>query len=280
MSNSFSDVDRTTTRVSGFACLVEKKTSKLMVQRSAKMRFSHPDDRHATVGRIQFVRDKKWSCKMRPSTPERLHIGPLLSSLGNDIKPAHFRRNQIIFSKGDRSDSIFYIQKGSVKLTLTSRQGKEAVIAVLAAGSFFGDSALASDRPPRPSHAVALMDVRAATIDPDAMVRLLHKDDDVCDAVISSLIALKTKVIGNFGDNLLYSSEERLARALLSIAKLYEDPELWPGPKLSQQDLANMIGITRQRVNFFLKRFKKSGFVDYGGGLRVHSSIVKVVGKD
>jgi CRP-like cAMP-binding protein len=217
---------------------------------------------------------------MQPSTPERLSIWPLLSSLGSDVKIAYFRRNQTIFSKGDQSDSIFYIQKGSVKLTVTSRQGKEAVIAVLAAGSFFGDTAFAADRPTRPNHAVALMDVRAARIDPDAMLRLLHKDEDVCDAVISSLTRLKTTIIGNLGDNLLYSSEERLARALLWIAKLYEHPERQPFPKLSQQDLANMIGTTRQRVNFFLRRFQESGFVDYGDVLRVHGSIVEVVGKD
>jgi len=181
---------------------------------------------------------------MQPPTPECLSIWPLLSSLGSDVKIAYFRRNQTIFSKGDPSDSIFYIQKGSVKLTVTSRQGKEAVLAVL------------------------------------AMLRLLHKDEDVCDAVISSLTRLKTTIIGNLGDNLLYSSEERLARALLWIAELYEQPERRPFPKLSQQDLANMIGTTRQRVNFFLRRFQKSGFVDYGDGLRVHSSIAKVVGKD
>ena len=217
---------------------------------------------------------------MQPSTPARPSIWPLLSSLGSDIKIAYFCKNQTIFSRGDRSDSIFYIQEGSVKLTLTSRHGKEAVIAVLAAGSFFGDTAFAADCPPRANHAVALMDVRAARIDPDAMLRLIHRDEYVCDAVISSLTSLKTTISGNLGDNLLYSSEERLARALLWIAKLYEHPERQPYPKLRQQDLANMIGITRQRVNFFLKRFQKSGFVDYGAGLRIHSSIMKVVGED
>jgi CRP-like cAMP-binding protein len=214
---------------------------------------------------------------LQPSTPERLPIELLLRRLGSDIKTTYFRKNQIIFSQGDCSDSIFYIQKGSVKLTLISRQGKEAVIAVLGAGSFFGDTAFALDRPPRPNHAVALMDVRAARIDPDAMLRLLHKDQDVCDAVISSLTSLKTTIIESFADNLLYSSEERLARALVSIAKLSEDPGLRPLSKLNQQDLANMIGVTRQRTNFLMQRFKKLGFLDYPHGLRVHDSISKII---
>ncbi len=116
------------------------------------------------------------------------------------------------------------------------------------------------------------MDVRATRIHPDAMLRLLRKDEAVCDAVISSLTSLKTTI-----DNLLYSSEERLARALVSIAKLYEDPGLRPLPKPNQQDLANMIGVTRQRTNFLMQRFRKLGFLDYPHGLRVHDSLSKII---
>jgi len=217
---------------------------------------------------------------MRVSTSTHLHLEPQLSSLGKAIKTDYFRRNQIIFSRGDRSDSIFYIQKGSVKLTLTSRQGKEAVIALLTKGNFFGDSAFASERPPRPDSAVALMDVHAMRIDADAILELIHHDEDVCDVIISSLISLKTKIIGSLADNLLYSSEKRLARALSSIAEFDQDVGLRQLLNLSQQDLANMIGISRQRVNFVLQRFKNSGFVDYDHGLRVHRSILKVVEKD
>jgi len=213
---------------------------------------------------------------MRVCTSTHLHLEPLLSSLGKAIKTTYFRKNQIIFSRGDRSDSIFYIQKGSVKLTLTSRQGKEAVIAVLTKGSFFGDSAFASERPARPNSAVALMDVHAMRIDADAMLELIHHDEDVCDVIISSLTSLKTKIIDRLADNLLYSSEERLARALSSIAEFDQDVGLRQLLNLSQQDLANMIGITRQRVNFVLQRFKKLGFVDYDHGLRVHRSILEV----
>jgi CRP/FNR family transcriptional regulator, cyclic AMP receptor protein len=217
---------------------------------------------------------------MRVSTSTHLHLEPLLSSLGKATKTDYFRRNQIIFSRGDRSDSILYIQKGSVKLTLTSRQGKEAVIAVLTKGNFFGDSAFASERPPRSSSAVALMDVHAMRIDADAMLELIHHDEEVCDVIISSLISLKTKIIGSLADNLLYSSEKRLARALSSIAEFDQDVGLRQLLNLSQQDLANMIGISRQRVNCVMQRFKNSGFVDYDHGLRVHRSILKVMEKD
>jgi CRP/FNR family transcriptional regulator, cyclic AMP receptor protein len=217
---------------------------------------------------------------MRVSTSTHLHLEPQLSNLGKAIKTDYFRRNQIIFSRGDRSDSIFYIQKGSVKLTLTSRQGKEAVIAVLTKGNFFGDSAFASERPPRPSSAVALMDGHAMRIDPDAILELIHHDEDVCDVIISSLISLKTKIIRSLADNLLYSSEKRLARALSSIAEFDQDVGLRQLLNLSQQDLANMIGISRQRVNCVMQRFKNSGFVDYDHGLRVHRSILKVMEKD
>jgi len=200
--------------------------------------------------------------------------------MGKAIKTDYFRRNQIIFSRGDRSDSIFYIQKGSVKLALTSRQGKEAVIAVLTKGNFFGDSAFASERPPRQSSAVALMNVYALRIDANAMLELIYHDEDVCNVIISSLISVQTKIIRSLADKLLYSSEERLARALSSIAEFDQNVGLRQPLNLSQQDLANMIGVSRQRVNFVLQRFKNSGFVDYDHGLNVHRSILEVMEKD
>jgi len=205
---------------------------------------------------------------MQPRTPGRLGVDVLLGKLGDEQKGVFFRKNQMIFSQGDRSDSIFYIQKGSVKLTLISRQGKEAVIAILGAGSFFGDSAFASDRPPRPHHAVALMDVRVMRINPNAMLRLIHQDEGVCDAIISSLVSLKTDIIGSYADNLLYFAQQRLARLLLKMGRSDEDPEIGRVPKLRQQDLANMIGVSRQRVNLLLKALKKAGPLIDDSGFR------------
>jgi CRP-like cAMP-binding protein len=192
------------------------------------------------------------------STPGALRVDLVLNSLGNARKVDYFRKKQIIFSRGDRSESVFYIQKGGVKLVVTSRQGKEAVIEVLNGGSFFGENALAPNRHRRPNQmAIALTDVRAVRIDPDTMLHMLHKNVDVCDAFISSLIELRVRVQENFANNLLYSSEERLALALSSIAQSHQDAEA--SPKLTPQELANMIGITRQRVNVLLKRFRESG---------------------
>jgi len=159
--------------------------------------------------------------------------------------------------RGTAVSPSFTFKKGVSRLVVTSRQGKEAVIEVLHGGSFFGENALAPNRHRRLNHAIAVTDVRALRIDPDAMLHMLHKDVDVCDAFISSLIELRVRVPENFANNLLYSSEERLARVLSSIAKSHKDAQAWP--KVTQQELANMIGVTRQRVNVLLKRFRESG---------------------
>jgi CRP-like cAMP-binding protein len=140
---------------------------------------------------------------------------------------------------------------------VTSRQGEEAVIEVLNGGSFFGKNALAPNRHWRSNHAIALTDVLAVRIDRDTMLHMVHEDVDVCDAFISSLIELTVRVQKNFANNLLYSREERLARALSSIAQSHKDAQAWP--KVTQQELANMIRVTRQRADVLLKRFRESG---------------------
>jgi CRP-like cAMP-binding protein len=217
---------------------------------------------------------------VRPSTPGHLHIDSLFGSLGSAKKVVYFRKGQIVFSQGDRSNSLFYIQQGSVKFTVTSRKGKEAIIAILDGGSVFGVDALDADRPPHSSNAIALTDVRAAKIDPDAMLRLIYSEGDACDLFLTHLIKLNAKLTADLAHHLLYSSEIRLARALSSIAKLYGDAQHQPLPKLDQQDLANMIGVTRQRVNGLLKRFRKLGYVDDAHGLSVHRSILNIAGQD
>jgi CRP/FNR family cyclic AMP-dependent transcriptional regulator len=215
---------------------------------------------------------------MRPSSVARLHIEPLLHSLGTGRRAVAFHEKQVIFSDGNASDSIFYILKGTVKFTVTSARGKEAVVDILNGGNFFGESALAPSRPRRTVQAVAVTDVRLVKIEPEALLHLIHHDADVCDAFLAALIALNARIIRNHADNLLYASEERLARTLVGIARIYDNPEQRPLPKLSQQDLANMIGVTRQRVNTIIKRFRKLGFVNSGPSLKVDSSIRKLIG--
>ena len=204
----------------------------------------------------------------------------LLRQVRQSGKLLRFRKRQIIFSIGDRSDSFFLIESGSVKLTLTSPQGKEAVVGVLHPGDFFGANVLGEHRTPRANNAIAVSDLCAITMGREAMLQLLHQRPEICDAFIFYLIDRILKLHQDIGDQLLYGSEQRLARALLSVAHLNEKQESQVLPKMSQQDLANMIGITRQRVNALLKRFKKSGLIDYAGGLRVHSSIRNAAHQD
>jgi CRP-like cAMP-binding protein len=217
---------------------------------------------------------------MRPCTKGRFPVDSLLNGLGKDGKIVLFRKNQTIFSRGNSSTVFFYIQHGSVKLSLTSSQGKEAVIAVLEGGSFLGHSALELDRVARSHDAIALTDVRAMKIEPKAMLHLMHKDEDASAAILSSMIEFETQLIGNCADSLLYSAEGRLARVLLTISHTCEPATVTPLTKFSQQDLANMIGVSRQRVNGLLKELKKAGFVDYDDGLRIHKSITKLLSKD
>lgn len=215
---------------------------------------------------------------LRSSIYPSFDIRPLLDRLSQARKTVLFRRRQIIFSEGDRSDSIYFIESGNTKLTMTSQKGKEAVIAVLGGGRFFGENALDPDRLPRATNAVALTDLRVARIEREAMLRLLA-EPDVCYGFISYLIRTSEELKEELANNLLYASEQRLARALCSLSHLNERDLYRSVPEMSQQDLANMIGITRQRVNALMKRFKKLGFIDYASGLRVHGSIRDITGK-
>lgn len=216
---------------------------------------------------------------MAPSISSSFDIKSFLGSLGQARKTVAFRKRQIIFSVGDRSDSIYFIESGSAKLTVTSAKGKEALLAVLDVGRYFGEGALDSGRLPRSTNAIALTNLRATRIEREAMLRLLRTEGDACHGFISSLIRTAEEFKGELANNLLYASEQRLARALCSLAHLDERDVYQHVPELSQQELANMVGITRQRVNALMKRFRKLGFIDYAGGLRVHGSIRNVMGE-
>jgi CRP/FNR family transcriptional regulator, cyclic AMP receptor protein len=213
---------------------------------------------------------------MGPSIYQSVDIHPLLNSLSGVRKTVLFRKRQTIFAVGDRSDSIFFIERGTAKLTVTSLEGREAVVTVLDAGHFFGEGALNADRLPRANNAIALTDLRVWRIERDTMLRLLRNDRDICLAFTSYLIQLVEQLRGGLSDSLLYASEQRLALALLAAAPLGNNDDWQWVPNLSQQDLANMIGTTRQRVNALMRGFWKLGFIDYSRGLRVHSSIRSV----
>ena len=204
----------------------------------------------------------------------------LLNCLAKVGKTTPFLKRQVIFSIGDRSDALFLIQAGSVKLTVASREGTEAVTSVLERGQFFGDEALDPQWLPRSTNAIALSNVRVARIERETILHGLLTNPDVCAAIISHLVRQVATLRQEMADTLLYNSEQRLARALLSLLQLGEPDDPQAVPNLSQQDLADMIGATRQRVNALMQRFRELGFVDYSRGLRVHSSIRNVAGID
>ena len=211
---------------------------------------------------------------MRPSLPDRERLALRLSGLGRNSHDSVFRKNQTIFSPGDLSQSIFYIRSGAVKLVAVSPQGGEAVVGIANSGSLLGEGALDVDPLPRAQFAIALTTVHAMRIAREAMLRLIRQDPDVCGAVLSYLVRANTALASNFTANLLYRSEQRLARALVALASVkLQDLNRGKLP-LTQQDLANMIGVTRQRVNSLLGRFKRSGWIDYAGRhLVVHEEI-------
>jgi CRP-like cAMP-binding protein len=188
-----------------------------------------------------------------------------------------YRVNDSIFAQGDPGDAIYFIEKGRVKLTVVSKQGKEAVVAILNAGDFFGEGCLAG-QPLRMSSSTAISDCLIMKLTKALVVGLLHKEPRFSEVFVAHLLARNIKIEEDLVDQLFNSSEKRLARVLLLLANFGKEgkPELVI-PKISQETLAGIVGTTRSRVNFFMNRFRKLGFIDYNGGLEVHSSLLNVV---
>jgi CRP-like cAMP-binding protein len=186
-------------------------------------------------------------------------------------------KKQIVFSQGDAADAVFYIQAGKIKLTVVSSQGKEAVVAMLEPGSFFGEGCLAAQLVCMTT-ATAAEDSTLVRIDKQAMIRTLHDDPTFSALFLTYLLARNIRIQEDLVDQLFNSSEKRLARILILMAHFGKEgkPETVI-PKISQETLAEMIGTTRSRVSFFLNRFRKLGFVHYNGGLHVHSSLLSIV---
>jgi len=182
-----------------------------------------------------------------------------------------------IFAQGDAADAVFYIQEGKVKLSVVSEQGKEAVIALLEAQAFFGEGCLAG-QPVRMATATTLTDCALMRIAKPAMLGVLHAEPAFSALFLTYLLSRNSRIEADLIDQLFNSSEKRLARVLLLLAHFgKEGKEELVIPRISQETLAEMIGTTRSRVNFFLNKFRKLGFIHYNGGLRVHSSLLNVV---
>jgi CRP/FNR family transcriptional regulator, cyclic AMP receptor protein len=196
---------------------------------------------------------------------------------GGGRKIAAFSKRQTIFAQGDSSDTVFYVQKGKVKLTVVSKLGKEATIGILNGGSFFGEGCL-TGQPLRLSSATALTDCSVMKIDKKSMVEVLHRETAFSEMFVAYLLARNIRYEADLVDQLFNSSEKRLARILLLLAQFGKDgkPEVAIA-KISQETLAEMIGTTRSRVSFFMNRFRKLGFIRYNGELEVHSSLLNIV---
>jgi CRP/FNR family transcriptional regulator, cyclic AMP receptor protein len=200
-----------------------------------------------------------------------------LSEVGSGKTILPSPNKQMIFSQGDTADAVFYIQAGKVKLTVVSQQGKEAVVAILEEGAFFGESCLAGHTV-RTATATSVEDSTLVRIDKDAMIQVLHEKPEFSRLFMAYLLAHTIRIEEDLVDHLFNSSEKRLARVLLLLAHFGKEgkPETVIA-KINQETLAEMIGTTRSRVSFFMNKFRKLGFIDYNGELHVHSSLLNVV---
>jgi CRP-like cAMP-binding protein len=205
------------------------------------------------------------------------HLFELLDKEKGGRTLSTYHKNQIVFSQDEPADSVFYIQEGDVKLTVLSEQGKEAVVAILGAGDFFGEGCLAG-QPRRMATVAAIAECKIMRLEKTAMMRLLHDEPELSKRFISHLLARNIRVEADLVDQLFNSSEKRLARLLLILAKFGKEgrPERVIA-NISQETLAEMIGTTRGRVNFFMNKFRKMGLIDYNGHLEIHSSLLDVV---
>jgi CRP/FNR family cyclic AMP-dependent transcriptional regulator len=200
-----------------------------------------------------------------------------LAIIGEGRKSVLFPKKHTIFAQGDTADAVFYIQTGKIKLTVVSKTGKEATIAILTDGDFFGEGSLAG-QPLRMGSATAMTDCAILRIDKKAMMEALHREHEVSDMFVAYLLARNIRYEEDLVDQLFNSSEKRLARILLLLAHFGKEGKPEPVvPKISQEMLAEMIGTTRSRVSFFMNRFRELGFIHYNGGLQVHSSLLNVV---
>ena len=200
-----------------------------------------------------------------------------LTKIGRGTTLVRYRTKQPIFAQGDEADAVYYLRKGQVKLTVVSAHGKEAVIAILGVGDFFGEGCLAG-QPLRMATATAILDCSVVRIEKKTIIRLLHDEPTFSTMFITHLLSRNIRIEEDLVDQLFNSSEKRLARILLLLANFGKEgrPEKVI-PKISQEVLAEMIGTTRSRVSFFMNKFRKLGFIHYNGGLEIHSSLLNII---
>ena len=200
-----------------------------------------------------------------------------LAQVGDSRTTLQCQKNQILFTQGDAATAVFYVQAGRVKLSVVSQQGKEAVVAMLERGHFFGEGCLAGQLVCMAT-ATALDHASIVRIDKQAMIDVLHNEPAFSELFMAHLLTRNLRIQEDLVDQLFNSAEKRLARTLLLLAHFGEGGNLeLLIPKISQETLAEMVGTTRSRVSFFMNRFKKLGFIEYTDGLHVHRSLLNVV---
>jgi CRP/FNR family cyclic AMP-dependent transcriptional regulator len=215
--------------------------------------------------------------KSAPKKSQLFDAQAFLDSAGVKRTIKEFKRADVVYSQGDTARNVMYLQEGGVKLSVVSESGKEAVVAILGPGDFFGEGCMAG-QPVRMGSAMAVTPSTVLFIDKTEMFKVLHEQHDLSDRFISFMLARNIRIEEDLVDQLFNSSEKRLARTLLLLARYGKDDQ--PHAVLhevSQETLAEMIGTTRSRVNFFMNKFRKLGFIKYNGGIQINTSLLSVV---
>jgi CRP/FNR family cyclic AMP-dependent transcriptional regulator len=210
---------------------------------------------------------------------EKLNVRAFLASAGTARTVVEHRRGAVIFTQGDPCDTVLYVQKGGVKLSVLSTAGREAIVAMLGPRHFFGEGCL-SGQPVRMGRATAIVPSTILVIEKDQMVTLLHEQPALSDRFIAHILTRNIRIQADLVDQLFNSTEKRLARTLLLLARHGRSAATGTIPKITQETLAEMVGTTRARVNVFMNKFKRLGFIDYRHELIVHDTLKAVVAED
>ena len=239
---------------------------------------------------VESVRSTKSSAgqlakppRLRTPTPKQKNGDTIfdpetfLARAGFGRKIHRLKKTEVAYVQGDPADALFYVQRGQLRVTVISARGKEATISLVGAGEFLGENCMLSPHPTRLATATAMTDCVLLKISKVEMVRVLHQEPSLSDIFVSFLLARNARIQADLVDQLFNSSEKRLARILLLLAQFGKEskPETVV-PKISQEVLAEMIGTTRSRVSFFMNRFRKLGFIEYNGEIRVHNSLLNI----
>ena len=213
---------------------------------------------------------------MRKSVKVPFDPQKFLAKVGDGKTILNYRKNQIVFSQGSVADAVFYIQQGNIKLIVVSEHGKEAVVAILGPGHFFGEGCL-NGHPLRIATARTVDECVITRLEKTTMIATVHNEPEFSELFMSYLLTRNSRVEEDLIDQLFNSSEKRLARALLLLARYGKGGDTRPIPRLSQETLAEIVGTTRSRINFFMNKFRDLGLIEYNGDIKVNSALVTVI---